>query len=199
MKLSIIVPTCGRQTLIRTINSVKDQLEEGDTVNLVSDGPSELAWYLSTQTEGVRYYQHRTPAEREIRVGHDQRNYALWHGLARGDYLLWIGDDDVYEPGALAVIREALTVNPGRPHLFRMRAHWGRLVWQEPRLVKEGNVSDQIFVCPNISSKLARFNPARYEGDFDFIRDTCLLQGGPVWHDAVIVTCRPGEGAIENP
>ena len=199
MNLSIIIPTLGRDTLLRTWESIYPQLEDGDRVWMIADGMPAY-----TKCRQIHGYRHEpvvvcceTQPEMAKQPGGSQRNAFLnCGGRYGGDYLLWIDDDDVYLPGALAVIRGALAVNPGVPHLFRMKQPWG-LVWADGSegLLIEGNVGTPMIVAPNIPEKLGRFGN-RYEGDFDFIQQTVSLHGGEViWRPEVIVECRPKEAS----
>src|SRR5205085_10755047 len=116
-RFSIIVPTCGRQSLRRTLQSIHSQaLLDGDEVLLVADGPVPLAEELFAES-GLPGRCLATPATRDF--GGSQRNRGM--DEARGDYLLFMDDDDVFTPCAIQTIRAALQEAPDRPHLFRMR------------------------------------------------------------------------------
>src|SRR5262245_53977944 len=115
-RLTIIIASCGRETLQRTLDSVNGQLHDGDellvSVNL------DCPW------------------------GHEARNQLM--PAARGDALLFIDDDDWYTPGALEVVRQRVRLHPWQFHLFRMRyAKDGRVLWGDRR-IEDGNVSTQM-------------------------------------------------------
>src|SRR5262245_51048996 len=136
VSFSVIVPTCGRPSLAATLASLQGQLERGDEVLCIADG---------TQPEAERIW-HRAGLPRRYREtaptadwGASQRNQGL--DLARGSHLLFMDDDDVYTPGALAVMRRAVEADPETPHIFRMRfatAAWGlpagAVIWHTPDL-----------------------------------------------------------------
>jgi hypothetical protein len=118
--------------------------------------------------------------------GHAARNRMM--PRAAGDFLLFMDDDDVYCEGALDVIRSAAR-QPDRVHMFRMCYAAGGMLWQT-ETVECGNVSTQMVVVPNKPGQIGHWGN-RYEGDFDFIKSTCRLQGEPVWHEDVIALVRP--------
>lgn len=141
-RLTVIVASCGRPTLARTLDSVKPQLHRGDEV-LVSVN-NDCPW------------------------GHAARNQLML--VARGNTLLFMDDDDVYLPGALSAVRAAVAAEPDRLHIFRMRYASGGELWTWPQ-VMQGNVSTQMIAVPNRPADLGTWG-TRYEGDLDFISST---------------------------
>lgn len=160
MKFTIIVASCGRPTLARTLLSISPQMLPGDEllVSVNDDAP----W------------------------GHAARNELM--ARAHGDALLFMDDDDQYTPGAFATVRGALSAEPERMHIFRMRYPQGQTIWERPELV-EGQVSTQMVCVPNKPERGSWGE--RYQGDFDFITATAELMGEPVFHEEVIALCRP--------
>jgi hypothetical protein len=191
VRLSIIIPTSGRRSLGRTLDSIRDQrLIEGDEVLLIGDGPQPLALELF-QRSGLPGLYQETPETRDY--GGTQRNRGL--DLASGDYLLFMDDDDVFEEGAADLIRSALATHPGRPHLFRMRyASTGRLLWAD-RTLTLGNVSTQMIAFPN-HPRLRRWD-SRHGHDHRFLVDNVPLwpPDSLIWREEVIAIIRPHEGA----
>lgn len=171
--LSVVVPTTGRDTLGRTLDSIRPQLLPGDQLIVESDATGD--WGATPRTKGM--------------------------AAAAGDYLLFMDDDDVYLPGSLDAVRSALRENPGRPHLFSMwrDANYGD---QLPRaeVVQMGNVSTQMAVFPNDPAKLGAWG-TRYEGDYDFIRSTLdkYPPGAVVFRPEVIACLRPDHEANAPP
>lgn len=162
-RLSIILPTTNRPTLHMAIRSCADQLLSGDEILVKLDQSRD--W------------------------GQTPRNEAM--PQAKGDYLLFLDDDDVYLTGAFDVIRAALTENPGRPHIFRMRrGEYNDLIWTE-KVIRVGNVSTQMFVVPNDPARLGRWGK-RYEGDYDFITSTLAKYPADsvVWREEPIAIWR---------
>lgn len=185
MSLSIIIPTVGRPSLRALLErDIVPQLAEGDEVLVVGDGPQPQA---RAQAEGldarVRYLEFGP----DHYWGHPQRNHAM--GQARGAHLMSLDDDDILLPGALKDVRSEIAANPGRPLIFRMN-HAGTVLWSDPN-VRLANLSTQMFVVPNIASRLGTWG-RRYEGDFDFIRSTLDLfpekDAAAAWCDKVIAT-----------
>lgn len=191
MTLSVVLPTMGRPTLERTLGSLADQLRAGDEVLVVSDGHITSVyeacgrWNSLLGERPFRYLVCKTVAGG---VGQEQRNFAL--DLAQGDYVSFIGDDDIYLPGALDSIRAAERECPGARFLFRWDSWQAGVLWRE-KAVRPGWIGDHAAVFPRAAG-LARFG-LHYEGDFDFIRDTLAMNPETplVWRPEMIAICRP--------
>lgn len=201
IRLSVVVPTIGRATLKRTLLSLQPQLCPGDEVVVVADGPSARAVAReATCTLGLPLVLADTPPTRCW--GNAQRDLGM--RLARGTHLLFIDDDDAYEPGAFDAIRSKVGQNPTVAHIFRMRfgpghpAWWHDpdhplVLWSEPML-RAQNVGSPMVVLPNRPELL----PAWTDGDagdvisdFLFLRRAIPRFGVPVWHEDVIAVVRP--------
>jgi hypothetical protein len=106
------------------------------------------------------------------RVG-DYGCSALDYGmqLATGDYVFFIGDDDLVAPNAFNIIREAVKLDPGVPHLFAME-HTGRILQGS---LECGQVSGQQIVVPRDMAKMpkmADFPPHQVAiSDYYFIKE----------------------------
>lgn len=196
IRLSIIIPTSGRRSLGRTLDSIRDQeLIDGDEVLVIADGPQPLAREVFERS-GLKGQYVETVATRDF--GGSQRNRGL--DLSVGHYLLFMDDDDVYSVDAFATIRQALAENPERPHIFRMRyATNGRILWKDRSLML-GNLSTQMITFPN-RPDLLRWDP--YHGhDFRFLIKNLVLWTADslVWRDEIIAIIRPHEasGAVDS-
>jgi glycosyltransferase involved in cell wall biosynthesis len=152
--ISFIVPTIGRASLADTLASI--ETDPGDEILVVGD------CFRHPPTDPRPRY---IPCMAGEDWGCKERTLGI--GLARGDYLAFIDDDDVYRTGARAAMREAMRETPDRPVLFRMTYPDGRILWHYP-LLRCGNVSTQMVLIPNDPARLGRWT-ARREGDFDFL------------------------------
>ena len=132
----MIIPTSGRPTLRRTLRSIRRQ-DRGDVeVIVVSDGDQPVAesivrlldWSAVTYVHGLKTESW----------GQMQRERGIVQ--ARGEYLLFMDDDDVYRRRAFQYIRRAVEENPGRVILFRMRRYDG-VLWQRA-VIEEGATRD---------------------------------------------------------
>lgn len=184
--LSIIIPTIGRTSLTAAIKSAANQTGPGDEILVIGDGPQPVAREISRQ-HGASVSYHETPMYRNW--GHGNRNFAM--KLAKGDYLMFLDDDDVFTREALRSVRTAVTASPGHPIIFRMTTPDGLTLWSDP-IVRIQNVGTPMFVIPNDPQRLGRFG-IRYEGDFDFISSTLALYpaGSLIWNEEIICNCRP--------
>ena len=199
--LSIIVPTVGRPSLARTLRSLCRQrsllpwegILVGDTFAGTWKEQLPLARALAGQATHLSYVEHDGGCHA---WGHPQRNAGVQH--ARGRYLAWLGDDDVYLPGALEAIHRAITARPPgdeRVFLFRWIAPWKQVLWHTAGFLAESHIDAECIVCPNVPEKLGEWTP-RYQGDYDFIRTTVHHFGGPervIWQPEVIAQAQPTE------
>src|SRR4051812_23750058 len=92
VSLSIIVATCGRETVNATLASITSQIVSGDEI---------LAYY---DTSGD--------------AGDTARNRMMRQAL--GTHMLFVDDDDELVPGALEIVRAFARENPGRVGIFRV-------------------------------------------------------------------------------
>jgi Glycosyl transferase family 2 len=190
MSFTVIVPTCGRGWLPRTLRSIRDQeWRAGDEVLLVTDGRHELA-QEQFRRSGLPGRCLETPISRNH--GASQRNRGI--DRAKGDYLLFLDDDDCFTPGAFAIIRAALAGAPGQPHLFRMCfARDGKILWTDNQL-RPGNVGTPMIVFPNCRKRLARWRRSNVH-DYCFVVDSLALwpPDALVWRQEIIAIIRPHE------
>ncbi len=161
---SIIIPTKDRPTLIRTLASVTPQIKPGDEILVICNDAGRVG-------PGAAMVRNTTMAR------------------AKGDYLLFIDDDDCYVDGALATIRSAIEEAPGRIHVFKMRYSDGRELWTDPE-IRPCNVSTQMFVVPR-DERLGSWTGSEIN-DHDFLADTATNHDEPaVFHEEVIALVRP--------
>jgi len=108
--VSVVTPTWQRHDLLlkRCVPSVQAQTY-GDVEHIiVSDGPDpELAALLPAAVRFVQLPEH-DPA---IRWGLRARLHGI--GLARGDYIAYLDDDNSFRPEHVARLAAALDANPG--------------------------------------------------------------------------------------
>lgn len=190
MSFSIIIPTIGRPSLEHTLLCCLMQLKPEDEIIIVTDGPCAEAFEI------IRKWQDAwdNPSQIDYIVGeythtwgHAQRNRGM--EVARNEYLMFIDDDDTHVPGALEAVRQTISYNPNVPLLFQFLDKNGARIWHTMEL-REGNVGTPCIVVPNVKEKLGEWG-SRYEGDFDFIKQTCELWGNThIWVPRIIVDCR---------
>lgn len=179
-RLSIIVPTHDGEGLETLFDSLEWQLAPDDEVLIVRD-TFEGAAFIPT-FRWARVLDHDAGHHC---WGHCQINEGMRH--ARGDYLVFIDDDDCFPDGALDAVRRAIAEQSSpRPLLFRFwsRRH-GRLL-PPRREVQESAIGGHSIVAPNDPARLGRWGE-RYAGDYDFIVATLAhYPAGPAWYDDVI-------------
>lgn len=190
--LSVIIPTPDGEDLDRCIESILQQeLIDRDEVIIVGDTQTNSLERVQAQVCRLGPpFHYRAHAAGYHAWGHPQYNAGL--RTARGDYLVFNEDDDVFTPDAFARIRAALAeLQEPRPRLFRFISQSRRLLWHEPKL-EEDNVSGHQFVTPNLPGLVGEWTD-RYRGDFDFIIATLRLwpPNTVVWRPDIIAVARP--------
>lgn len=177
IRLSLIIPTIWRSTLDRTIKSAQASQGKWDEIIVVGDGRSPHGYSLDTR--GMVVTQERVGD-----YGCSACDYGI--ALADGDFVFFIGDDDLVAPGAFDIIREAVTKEPNLPHLFAME-HGQRILEGSTEC---GNVSGQQIVVPLDMTKMPRmaaFGPGEVTvSDWRFIKNVEGAWGTLVKHSEVI-------------
>lgn len=191
--ITYIIPTLGRSTLARAVDGVLEQLTEVDQLFVIGDGQRDEARKVmfDRQRHNVYYLEHGPTGH----YGSEQVDYAS--GLARGDYLCYLGDDDVIAPDAISTMRDILAKDVMRPHLFAMITPEGDV---RKRSV-DGMVSGQQIVVPNIRGRL----PVYHKPGTDKVNDRWFIERvvlawadvGIAMHDEVIAHMpRAGRGEM---
>ena len=157
MKISFIIPTMGRDSLGKTLRSI--ELWKGDEILVEVDSPPSGRW------------------------GNDQRNLAMKR--AKGDYLAFMDDDDVFVKGHRDIMEKAMLQNSGRPSLFRIKYPDGRIVWEKAEIVP-GNISTQMILVPNNSKMLSGWKDGRNMADFIFVDNWGWLDSEISWRREII-------------
>ncbi len=174
MTVSFIVATTGRPTLQRALDSI--ELWQGDELIVVGDMGHAV-------DDRVRFLP--SPARGDW--GHAERNYAM--PLALGQYLAHLDDDDVYAPGARALIEKAINAAPKRPVVFKIQFSNGHTIWKE-RAIKFGNVGTPMTVMPNVRHKLGKWG-SFYGGDHAFLKTSRWKPQEYAWRTEVLAHIRP--------
>lgn len=180
-RLSIIVPTHDGEGLDSLWSSVKDQLLPRDELIVIED-TFEGQPYLNLPSNRIRYLSHNAGHHC---WGHCQINYGI--AQARGDYLMFIDDDDCIPAGALDTIRAAIAeqVEP-RPLMFKFYSRRHGIALPVSHVIMESAIGGHAMVVPNVTGRLGTW-ACRYAGDYDWIVSTLALwPAGPAWYDDVI-------------
>lgn len=170
---SIIIPTCGRPTLARTLDSiVKAGFQETDQVLVIADGEVPEAKEICSQYPYLRIFFSET-GKTPDGLGAPQR--AAGMRVATGTHLLFLDDDDAYVEGALSVIRNAVSKKPEKLFLFRMACHSNRFAWKTLWDVKHvylGNVGTPMIVLPNNPAIFGVWTSGGQGSDYRFLMST---------------------------
>lgn len=165
MTISFIIPTIGRKSLKRTLDSIHER--PGDEVIVVPDIPPSHMWGNNRRNEGME--------------------------CASGDYLTFIDDDDWYAEGAREIMELAIKENPGRPNLFRMEFPNGQILWKEKKVIP-GNIGTPMILVPNKKEMLHYWPGRRNMADFIFVERWKWPQDQIVWREEIIAYLDHNDG-----
>lgn len=188
--LTIVIPTRGRSTLPRCLDSIRSQASPGaveillvvDTHSPLISDPLRLAHeYACMWAEhDAGYHDWGYP---QLRYGYER---------AQGRYILNCGDDDVYVAGAIPAILAALRETGEGPVMFRAEMHPSPnrgnrepvVLWSEKRLVEQV-ITGQNLATPNVPGRIGG-----WACDWMHALETVSLWGGLVhWREELIVRC----------
>lgn len=167
--ITFIIPTTGRPSLQRTLASI--ECWPGDEILLVGDR-------VFVDDPHVRSVQCAKGND----WGHTERNVGMPH--AQGRYLAHIDDDDIYVPGARALMADAIQQTPDRPVLFKMQAPNGVTLWQHKE-IRCGNVGTPQILMPNQPTMFGRWE-SFIGGDCAFLQSCKWNAEDYVWREEVI-------------
>jgi len=167
--VTIITPTIGRDSLKVMLNGLLPQLNQGDEVLIIGDGPQPNAKKIVDELASPFITYWESPLIRNY--GNPQRNEAI--SRSKGDYLMFVDDDDTVESNAIDVVKHSAKLYPGVPLMFKMLHDGYRILWDTPQ-VAYGHVSGQMFVTPNVKGKVGAWS-GKYGADFDFMMSTLAL------------------------
>jgi glycosyltransferase involved in cell wall biosynthesis len=168
--ISFIIPTIGRKTLQKTLDSIQEWPD--DEVIVVKHNPPSGNWGNAERQEGME--------------------------KATKDYLAFIDDDDVYVPGARYIMNRALKENfEDYPILFKMQYPNGRVLWERKR-VKNGNVGCPMILVPNNKEMLHCWEQNVSWADYQFINRWHWHAKDIIWKEDVIALLGHNDEKFEN-
>jgi glycosyltransferase involved in cell wall biosynthesis len=190
-EVSVVIATRNRRVwLAETMERVAAQRGVGWELLVVDDASTDDTWsFLQAQgMPGLRCFRQRTHGERSA-----ARNLGL--AEARGGSVMFLDDDDLLRPGALAVLQAALAAHPEA--VAAVGARWDRFCEEDyerrdahPRRSRTRNVFDELlFGWSAVSGQnLYRTGVVRDVGGYDVARIPCedrdlwlrLVRRGPV-------------------
>lgn len=191
MRLSVLLPTINKPTLLRTLQSLSNQAWiPGDEILVISDDNHRdvmcLVANMKSSTLPLRHVQIDDGPHKDW--GHTPRNRCT--RLAQGNYLMHIDDDDVVVDNGIEQIRSKLTKIP-TVHMFRMfDDKKQKKIWTKEGQLKRRHISTQNIVHPNNIRTFGEWG-LWYGGDSQFIIQTCAKVNNIQWHDIVTVIYNP--------
>jgi glycosyltransferase involved in cell wall biosynthesis len=186
--LSIVTPTCGRDTLWRVITQTTNQMGPDDEQLIILDGPMAglREWLDDLARRDARIKILETP--RTNSFGNAQRDLALQH--AAKDFILFLDDDDMLTAGALDRAKRRLTTP--MPHMFRLRERV-EVLGGKQAISLTPNLRGSMMVVPNVPD-LPKWDTTingrtASQAEFTFMEDVAHKFGGQsniVWCDDII-------------
>jgi hypothetical protein len=191
VKISVIIPTLGRDTLPRMVESVCGQLSEHDELIIVADGPIAKMRAVQQLGENSRIKWGSAQNHQSV-YGNVQRNVGA--AMATGDVLWFVDDDDTVEPGAIETIRSAMQIRM-EPTVFRMDLRGKTLPPSHDATV--GHIGGPQLVVPNLTGLPEFPVPAKTAATSDFEWVEAVNEWRPIqFNDTVIY--RAGKQSYGN-
>lgn len=191
VRLSVIVPTCGRTTLENTLRSAfACGMRPQDEIIVVGDGPQPKAKEI-VERFGSKQIKFIETEAGDWRGGGHQRNTGM--DRASGSHLIFMDDDDEYINQALERIRNDIQKHPGRLLLYRIIDRDGSVYWKHKDL-RAQNIGTPCMVVPNDPNLLGRWPNSR-GADHYFITHTVpkwpKKEESIVWLENFVCRIRP--------
>lgn len=186
-KLSFLLTTVGRPTLINMLNSLKSQLDENDTIYIAIDGQK----YWQEVDKQLSLFSGFKCSLKPI---YEKENLGFWgHALRNkyqhnldGDYILHCDDDDIYLKNSIINIKKK-QLDKEYIYLYKLSLKKrNSIIWKRPKLHR-GNIGTPSGVIPNIPTKFGTWGTI-YGGDHMFY-ESCDFKFEYV--DEIIYQIRP--------
>lgn len=177
--ITFIVPTVGRPTLGPLMDQLRAELGPLDQVVVVADGRVLAARGCTNGDPRMEY--HEFPGGRR---GNPGRDFGM--SRARGDWLMFVDDDDLLAPGAVSELRKVLASGPRVPHIFRCAG------LDLPKPPFSETTPGVTFVVPN-DGKAGCWDFVQSDDTERWFLRTTLenYPEGPVLYDLVVYHIRP--------
>lgn len=198
--LSVVIPTCGRESLRDTLASVFHQKDRDPVqVLVVQDGPitPEVEGTVAGfRKEGMNVHALTHGPTRDF--GNSQRNFA--YPLCEHPWIVHMDDDDIFAQDAFWKIRNAIREADSGIELlnFRVVAPWREVVWYNRTSVEQGNLC----TIQMVMRKMPHMPhwPKRQGGNIPVFRsylDSLSIYAPDVppikFREEIIAICRPYE------
>ena len=185
--LSVIIPTIGRKSLNTVLRQLICQITDSDEIIVSADGTRPTAYEVVKNINDLRIVYTQTQASKPGDIGYSARNNAM--KIAKKSHLYFLDDDDEIQPDALSRIRSAIATHPQKILIFRINHSILGVIWKKKEM-ELGNVSTQMFVVPNVSQSLGKWEPMTIEcGDFKFLKNCLEKYPSEIeWKEDVIAT-----------
>lgn len=164
-RISVVIPSLGRPSLPKTLASLRPQVHEGDQAIVVFDGMPDKFLLRDIQFYAPTVMIHEAGPSNDW--GATPRT--IGQNVASGDLLLWMDDDDWYEPHALSTLRSHYAEGRQSITIFGMTG-------VPATEIKLGKIGTQMFAIPR-SLNLGKWG-SEYTGDYDFISSTVAANPG---------------------
>lgn len=196
--LSVVIPTLGRDSLKRQLDSLLPQLNRQDEVIVVADAlgdyskASDIVCMCSynkavtcSSVNGGFPAVHFSKTDNTVSsLGSAQRNQGIEQAI--GHYIWHVDDDDYCSPDAVKTIRNALRIpNSPEMHIFQMMFR-GSVLWQHNR-IECGNFGTPCLVVANHpEAPFWQVPNSSYTTDFNWT-SLFVEQAIPIfWHKGIV-------------
>lgn len=165
----VLIATGGRPELRNMIDSLRDELENGDALTIVFDGPTarskckmDSSWFngfkakvnLIDQNPNLGFW------------GHGIRNEYQHKLTPKTTFVMHADDDDSYYPGSFEKLRKICT-DPDNLYITKMLSDKGEVIPRANNRIERNNIGTPNGIVPFAISGSSRWEH-KYGGDFDY-------------------------------
>ena len=162
----LLMPTMGKDTIFKMLDSLKPQLTPNFYLTIVFDGPN------LPNVEKVKRYITDFNCKTNVIV--EQTNLGFWgHGIRnkynnlQGDFIYGIDDDDTVTSDCLQTI-QTTCINLNNVYIFKMKWTSGNITWKT-KIIKETEIGTCMGVIPMKIMRNHHYE-LRRGGDYSFYK-----------------------------
>jgi len=166
-KFHILIATIGKLSILKMLNSLKNELLEQDYITIVFDGTNNNYQIIKKFVE-EHFKCH-------INIIVEKENLGYWgHGIRNkyknleGDFIYHCDDDDMVLEGSFNKIRK-ICVHKDTIYIFKIQTEKGIIIWKNKN-IKLMEISTQSGIIPSEINKNGEW-ALKYGGDYNFYKD----------------------------
>ena len=164
--INILIATIGKKSILKTLLSLKNQLDKNDYLTIIFDG-------VDDNLDLIKFFVKKNFIC-NINIILEKQKKGYWgHGIRNkyndldGDFIYHCDDDDVFLPNAISTIKK-ICICTNTIYIFKIIRENGEIIWKNKE-IKINKISTQSGIIPNHINKQGYWE-LKYGGDYDFYK-----------------------------